>query len=118
MGETLNPVHRLFENAPIEASHNRLPEKMISADSHVTEPPHTYTKYIDPKFRDRAPRITPRVFLRRVSSSPRARLRVRAPSQRPVRCASSRCALTRAHRQHDGQAVARRAGEVCVGCAQ
>ena len=59
MGETLNPVHRLFENAPPDASHNRLPERMISADSHVTEPPHTYTKYIDPKFRDRAPRITP-----------------------------------------------------------
>ena len=59
MAETLNPVHRLFENAPPEAAANRLPERMISADSHVTEPPHTYTKYIDPKFRDRAPRITP-----------------------------------------------------------
>jgi predicted TIM-barrel fold metal-dependent hydrolase len=31
--------------------------KIISADSHVTEPPDTYTKRIDPKFRDRAPRI-------------------------------------------------------------
>ncbi len=31
--------------------------RIISADSHVTEPPDTYTKRIDPKFRDRAPRI-------------------------------------------------------------
>jgi len=29
----------------------------ISADSHITEPPNTYVDYIDPKFRDRAPRI-------------------------------------------------------------
>lgn len=57
MAETLNPVHRLFENAPPDASRNKLPEKMISADSHVTEPPHTYTKNIDPAFRDRAPKI-------------------------------------------------------------
>jgi len=31
--------------------------KMISADSHITEPPHCYINYIDPKFRDRAPRV-------------------------------------------------------------
>lgn len=30
---------------------------IISADSHVTEPGNTYTDYIDPAFRDRAPRI-------------------------------------------------------------
>ena len=29
----------------------------VSADSHVTEPPDCYEKYIDPKFRDRAPHI-------------------------------------------------------------
>lgn len=29
----------------------------ISADSHVTEPPHCYKDYIDPKFRDRAPEV-------------------------------------------------------------
>ncbi len=29
----------------------------ISADSHVTEPDNTYIDYIDPKFRDRAPRV-------------------------------------------------------------
>jgi predicted TIM-barrel fold metal-dependent hydrolase len=31
--------------------------KPISADSHITEPPNCYTDYIDPGFRDRAPRI-------------------------------------------------------------
>jgi uncharacterized protein len=30
---------------------------VLSADSHITEPPDTYTKRIDPKFRDRAPHI-------------------------------------------------------------
>jgi len=57
MAETLNPVRRLFENAPAEAANNQLPDRMISADSHITEPPHIYTKYIDPAFRDRAPHL-------------------------------------------------------------
>jgi predicted TIM-barrel fold metal-dependent hydrolase len=30
---------------------------VISADSHITEPPNTYVDYIDPKWRDRAPRM-------------------------------------------------------------
>jgi len=30
---------------------------IISADSHITEPPHTYIDRIDPRFRDRAPRV-------------------------------------------------------------
>ncbi len=30
---------------------------LISADSHIVEPPDCYTKYIDPKFRDRAPTV-------------------------------------------------------------
>jgi predicted TIM-barrel fold metal-dependent hydrolase len=30
---------------------------VISADSHVTEPPNTYVDHIDPRFRDRAPRL-------------------------------------------------------------
>ncbi|MGH0030050.1 MAG: amidohydrolase family protein [Myxococcota bacterium] len=30
---------------------------IISADSHITEPPHTYVDFIDPKFKDRAPRL-------------------------------------------------------------
>src|SRR5204862_6534525 len=31
--------------------------KLISADSHIVEPPDLYTKRIDVKFRDRAPRM-------------------------------------------------------------
>lgn len=34
-----------------------MPTKIISADSHITEPPDTYMPRIDPAFRDRAPRI-------------------------------------------------------------
>jgi predicted TIM-barrel fold metal-dependent hydrolase len=30
---------------------------IISADSHITEPPNTYVDYIDPAFRDRAPKM-------------------------------------------------------------
>src|SRR5258707_11023426 len=30
---------------------------IISADSHITEPPDTYTARIDARFRDRAPRL-------------------------------------------------------------
>jgi predicted TIM-barrel fold metal-dependent hydrolase len=30
---------------------------VISADSHITEPPDTYSRHIDPAFRDRAPRM-------------------------------------------------------------
>jgi len=32
-----------------------MPGKIISADSHITEPGNTYADHIDPKFRDRAP---------------------------------------------------------------
>src|ERR1700745_417408 len=31
--------------------------KVISADSHIVEPPDMYSSRIEPKFRDRAPRI-------------------------------------------------------------
>ncbi len=34
-----------------------LPFKPISADSHVSEPPNCYVDYIDPKYRDSAPRV-------------------------------------------------------------
>ncbi len=30
---------------------------VISADSHITEPPDTYSKYIEPEWRDRAPKM-------------------------------------------------------------
>ena len=31
--------------------------KLISADSHIVEPPDMYTARIEPKFHERAPRI-------------------------------------------------------------
>ena len=31
--------------------------RIISADSHITEPPDTYVRHIDPAYRDRAPRL-------------------------------------------------------------
>lgn len=34
------------------------PYPVISADSHITEPPDTYTAHIDPAWRDRAPHVT------------------------------------------------------------
>lgn len=34
-----------------------MPKPIISADSHVCEPPNCYVDYIDPKYRDRAPRM-------------------------------------------------------------
>ena len=34
-----------------------MPRKIISADSHVTEPPDTWVARIDPRYRDRAPRL-------------------------------------------------------------
>jgi predicted TIM-barrel fold metal-dependent hydrolase len=52
-----NPILETIEKAKEAAKNNTLPDKLISSDSHVTEPAHTYTKYIDPKFRDRAPTI-------------------------------------------------------------
>ena len=33
------------------------PYKLISADSHIVEPPDLYAKRIEPRFRDRAPRL-------------------------------------------------------------
>ena len=34
-----------------------MPKTIISADSHITEPPNCYVDYIDPKFRDIAPKM-------------------------------------------------------------
>ena len=33
------------------------PIRPISADSHIIEPPNCFTDYIDPAFRERAPRL-------------------------------------------------------------
>lgn len=51
-----NPILEALKNTPIPPGAS-IPTGLISADSHVTEPPHCYTKYIDPKFRDRAPKV-------------------------------------------------------------
>ena len=40
-----------------DASFKPLPYKPVSADSHITEPPNTYSDYIDPTFRDVAPKV-------------------------------------------------------------
>jgi predicted TIM-barrel fold metal-dependent hydrolase len=37
----------------------KLEARPISADSHVTEPPIIYTEYVEPKYRDRAPKLVP-----------------------------------------------------------
>lgn len=54
---TLNPILVTLEQADAQAAENRIPDRLISADSHVTEPPHCYLDYIDPAYRDRAPRV-------------------------------------------------------------
>lgn len=38
-------------------SYPELPVGLVSADSHVTEPPHTYVSRVDPKYRDTAPHV-------------------------------------------------------------
>lgn len=53
---TTNPILETLARTPDQSRDNTLPEGLISADSHVTEPPHCYTSYIEPAYRDRAPR--------------------------------------------------------------
>ena len=55
--DTHNPILQSIENTRDAAAANVLPQGLISADSHVTEPPHCYLDYIDPAYRDRAPRV-------------------------------------------------------------
>ena len=57
MTDLANPILRTIAAAREAAKHNTLPKGLVSADSHVTEPPHCYIDYIDPAFRDRAPRV-------------------------------------------------------------
>ena len=51
-----NPILEALKNTPIPEDAS-IPAGLISADSHVTEPPHCYVERIDPAFRDRAPRV-------------------------------------------------------------
>lgn len=53
-----NPILETIAETTEAAQTNTLPEKLISADSHVTEPPHCYIDRIDPAYRDRAPRVS------------------------------------------------------------
>ncbi|MFM7275696.1 MAG: amidohydrolase family protein, partial [Gammaproteobacteria bacterium] len=52
-----NPILETIDQSARAAAGNTLPERLLSADSHVTEPPGCYIDRIDPAFRDRAPRV-------------------------------------------------------------
>jgi predicted TIM-barrel fold metal-dependent hydrolase len=54
---TINPILETIDKTAHIAQSNSIPSGLISADSHVTEPPHCYADYIDPAFRERAPRM-------------------------------------------------------------
>ena len=45
-----------------QRTNGRREYRLISADSHVTEPPDVWTKRMPAKFKDRAPRIAPSAF--------------------------------------------------------
>jgi uncharacterized protein len=55
--------HLQYEDIAAETDWRKVPAALerrlmaISADSHVTEPPEAFSRYIDPKYRDVAPRI-------------------------------------------------------------
>ncbi len=55
MDDIRNPI--LDTIAGADGASSELPKNMVSADSHITEPPNCYIDRIDPKYRDRAPRI-------------------------------------------------------------
>ena len=48
----LNPILEELERDAGKAKGNTIPEGLISADSHITEPPHCYLDYIDPAYAD------------------------------------------------------------------
>ncbi len=54
----MSMMSEILERATLEGAAEALGDiKLVSADSHITEPPNCYTDYIDPAFRDIAPRI-------------------------------------------------------------
>jgi uncharacterized protein len=55
MDDVRNPI--LDSIAAAKGANSELPKGIISADSHITEPPHCYVDRIDPKYRERAPRV-------------------------------------------------------------
>jgi predicted TIM-barrel fold metal-dependent hydrolase len=58
MADVINPILETLADSASDEALNTLPERIISADSHVTEPPGCYLDRIDPAFRDRAPRVS------------------------------------------------------------
>ena len=85
-----------------------LPERVItapiiSADSHITEPPNTYTDYIDPAFRDRAPKVIDHeklgeVFVVEGMSRPLSLSTAAAAGKRPEDIKSSGARFDELHR--------------------
>ncbi len=57
MTQIANPILETIAAAAESTEDNVLPARLISADSHVTEPPGCYLDRIDPAYRDRAPRV-------------------------------------------------------------
>jgi predicted TIM-barrel fold metal-dependent hydrolase len=57
MTDIINPILETIAGAQGAELENVLPARIISADSHVTEPPGTYLDRIDPAYRDRAPHV-------------------------------------------------------------
>lgn len=63
-GEVKDSLDRILSRFPLEIMMNALTDltaisklNPISADSHIVEPPNCYVDYIDPKYRDTAPKI-------------------------------------------------------------
>jgi predicted TIM-barrel fold metal-dependent hydrolase len=56
MNVRVNPIQETIDNNA--APGKSLPLGLISADSHVTEPPHCYRDYIDPAYRKIAPHVS------------------------------------------------------------
>jgi predicted TIM-barrel fold metal-dependent hydrolase len=57
MSDIINPILETIRDTGEGPLDGVLPVGLISADSHVTEPPGCYRDRIDPAFRDRAPRV-------------------------------------------------------------
>ena len=57
MTDVINPILETLAGTECRDVDNVLPARIISADSHVTEPPGTYLDRIDPAYRDRAPHV-------------------------------------------------------------
>jgi uncharacterized protein len=55
MTQTVNHANEV--TASPSTSRSPWPYPVISADSHITEPPNTYIDFIDPAYRDRAPKM-------------------------------------------------------------